>query len=215
MSGTRRKTDAPREDLAASSAVPAASPPPSDEDLLNSSPFEGDLSEELAAEPRPRRRPPSVTLLLGAAVLIVGGFVGGVQADRHWGAKQSPNASSFLSQLASRRAGQGGGGFGGGGFGGQFGAGGAGGAGGLGRRGGNGAAGGAGGGTTGTVKLVDGDTIYVQTPNGIVRVKTTKSTKVTIAKKSTAKSLKTGSTVVVQGTPSQDGTVTATSVQGG
>jgi ribosomal protein S8E len=62
---------------------------------------------------------------------------------------------------------------------------------------------------------VDGDTIYVQTPSGIVRVKTTKSTKVTIARKSTAKSLKTGAAVVVQGTPGQDGTVTATSVQGG
>jgi hypothetical protein len=38
---------------------------------------------------------------------------------------------------------------------------------------------------------------------------------VTIARKSTAKSLKTGASVVVQGTPGQDGTVTATSVQGG
>lgn len=199
MTGTRRKTGAPREDLAAS-----------DEDLLNSSPFEGDLSEELEAEPRPRRRPPSVTVLLGAAVLIVGGFVGGVQADRHWGAEQAPDASAPIDQLAARRTGQGGGGFRGRFPGGGAGFPGAGGAGGGGRSG-----GGTGGGTTGTVKLVDGDTIYVQTDTGIVRVKTTKSTKVTVAKKSTAKALKTGSTVVVQGTPGQDGTVTATSVQGG
>jgi hypothetical protein len=194
LTGTRRKTDAPHEDLAAS-----------DEDLLNSSPFEGDLSEELAAEPPPRRRPPSATVLLGAGVLIVGGFLGGVQADRHWGAKQTPNASALINQLASRRTGEGGGGFRG-----QFPGAGAAGAGGGQRSG-----GGTGGGTTGTVKLVDGDTIYVQTDTGIVRVKTTKSTKVTVAKKSTATSLKTGSTVVVQGAPGQDGTVTATSVQGG
>jgi hypothetical protein len=193
VTGTRRKTtDAPSEDLVASN-----------EDVLNTSPFEGDLAEQLEAEPRPRRRPPSVTVLLGAAVLIVGGFVGGVQADRHWGARQSSDPAALLGQL-QRRAGQGGGAFGGGQNGGFPG--------GAGQGGAQGAGGGSG--TSGTVKLVDGDTIYVQTPSGIVRVKTTKSTKVTVARKSTAKSLKTGAPVVVQGTPGQDGTVTATSVQG-
>src|SRR4051794_31893303 len=97
-------TDAPREDL----ALPS-------EDVLNSSPFEGDLAEQLAAEPRPRRRPPSVTALLGVAVLLVGGFVGGVQADRHWGTKKSSDPAALINQLAARRGGQGdGGGFGGG-----------------------------------------------------------------------------------------------------
>ena len=204
MSGTRRKTtDAPREDLAVSS-----------EDVLNSSPFEGDLAEQLKAEPRPRRRPPSLTVLLGVAALLVGGFVGGVQADRHWGATKSPDPTALINQFAARRGAQGGGGgFGGGQRAGQ-------GAGqvagrGSGQQGGQGGAGG-GGGTTGTVKLVDGSTIYVQTANGIVRVKTTDSTKVTIAKKSTTKALKAGSPVTVQGSAGQDGTVTATSVdQGG
>jgi hypothetical protein len=198
-------TDAPREDLALSS-----------EDVLNSSPFEGDLAEQLAAEPRPRRRPPSVTALLGVAVLLVGGFVGGVQADRHWGTKKASDPTALINQLAARRGGQGGGGAFGGGQGGQGGQGGgqdtgqA-----AGRGSGQGGAGG-GGGTSGTVKLVDGSTIYVQTPNGIVRVKTTGSTKVTIAKKSTTKALKAGSPVTVQGSAGQDGTVTATSVdQGG
>jgi hypothetical protein len=202
VTGTRRKTtDAPPR-----------------EDLLNTSPFDGDLAEELEAEPRPRRRPPSVTVLLGAAVLIVGGFVGGVQADKHWGAKKSANPADLIRQFAAGRTGQGGGAGGtGGGFGG-FGGGRGGLGGGLGQGTGLGGAQGAGGqgaGTSGTVKLVDGDIIYVQTPNGIVRVKTTGSTKVTIAKKATTKSLKAGSTVTVQGTPGQDGTVTATSVQGG
>jgi ferric-dicitrate binding protein FerR (iron transport regulator) len=176
--------------------------------MLNTSPFEGDLAEELAAEPRPRRRPPSITVLLGAGVLIVGGFVGGVQVDRHWGAKKSSDPAALIRQLAAGRGTQGGGaggagGLGGGQAGGQTG----------GQTGGQGNTQAAG--TTGTVKLVDGDTIYVQTPSGIVRVRTSGSTKVTLAKKSTVKALKAGSTVVVQGSPGQDGTVTATSVQGG
>jgi hypothetical protein len=212
LSGTRRKmTDAPREDL----ALPS-------EDVLNSSPFEGDLAEQLAAEPRPRRRPPSVTALLGVAVLLVGGFVGGVQADRHWGTKKSSDPAALINQLAARRGGQGDGGGFGGGQGGGFGGGQGGGQGtgqaagrGPGQGSGQGGAAG-GGGTSGTVKLVDGSTIYVQTPNGIVRVKTTGSTKVTIAKKSTTKALKAGSPVTVQGSAGQDGTVMATSVdQGG
>jgi Domain of unknown function (DUF5666) len=195
LTGSRRKTnDAPPEDL----DVPS-------EDLLSTSPFEADLNEQLAADPRPRRRPPSVTVVLVAAVLIVGGFVGGVQADRHWGAKKSSSdPAALLSQL-----GRGGGAAGGtGGFGG-FGGG------GLGGRAGGATAGAAGAGTSGTVKLVDGTTVYVQTPNGIVRVKTTDSTKITIARKATAKALKAGSKVVVEGAAGQDGTVTATSVRGG
>jgi hypothetical protein len=181
VTGTRRKTtEAPREDS------------------LSTSPFDGDLAEELAAAPRPRRRPPSATVLLGAGVLIVAGFVGGVQADRHWGAKKSPDLSALAARFQGRGGAQGAGAFGAGA--------------GQGPR----ATGGAPAGTTGTIKLVDGDVIYVQTSDGIVRVKTTGSTKVTIARKSSTKKLKTGSPVVVQGPAGQDGTVTATSVsQGG
>lgn len=198
MTGTRRKTtDAPQDDL------------------LSTSPFAGDLTEELKAGPRPRRRPPSLTVILGAGVLLVGGFVGGVQADKHWGANKSANPADLIRRFAATRGGQGGNGRSGG-FGGGFGQGGSGFSGG-----GPGAAAqgtqgsGQGGGTSGTVKLVDGDIIYVQTSDGIVRVKTTGSTKVTVAKKATTKALKAGTTVVVRGTPGQDGTVTATSVQGG
>jgi hypothetical protein len=201
LTGTRRRTtDAPREDLDTPS-----------EDVLNSSPFEGDLAEQLEAEPRPRRRPPSVTVMLGVAVLLVGGFVGGVQADRHWGTTKSSDPTALINQFAARRGAQGGGGaFGGAQGGGQR----AGQAAGQGSGQGGGAAGG--GGTSGTVKLVDGSTIYVQTAGGIVRVKTTGSTKITVAKKSTTKALKAGSPVTVQGSAGQDGTVTATSVdQGG
>jgi hypothetical protein len=180
VTGTRRRTsEAPQDDV---QNAP---------DVLSTSPFEGDLEEKLAAEPRPRRKLPSVTVFLGAGVLLVGGFVGGIQADRHWGAKKTPDAASILNQLQGLRGGQGGT-----------------------RTGGNGAA--SGSGTAGTIKLVDGDIIYVQTSDGIVRVKTSGSTKVTIAQKSSLKKLKAGAQVTVQGTAGQDGTVTATSVdQGG
>ena len=136
-------------------------------------------------------------------MLVVAGFAGGVQADKHWGAKPSTDPADLIRQLAAGRTG------------GQGGTGGLGAIGGLGAAPGQSGARGTGGGTSGTVKLIDGDIIYVQTPNGIVRVKTTGSTKVTLAKKATVKSLKAGTTVTVQGTPAQDGTVTATSVRGG
>ncbi|MEV5747702.1 hypothetical protein AB0L00_07760 [Actinoallomurus sp. NPDC052308] len=206
MPGTRRKGgDAPVDEV-----------PP--EELLRTSPFDGNLAEELAAaEPRKERRVPSATLFLAAGVLIVAGFVGGVQADQHWGKKQTP---AGFGQFA--RGGQNGTGFPGvGGAGGAFGGrgtqGGA-----PGQRGatgqggaptgGSGAEAAPGGGTTGTVKLVDGDIIYVQTANGIVRVKTTGSTKVSVTKSAKAKDLKAGASVVVEGTPGQDGSVTATTV---
>lgn len=186
--GTRRKTtEEPPGDVASG-------------ELLNTSPFSGDLAEELsAAEPRPRRRIPSLTLLLGAGALLAAGFAGGVQADKHWGSKPAANNPAALF---GRLSGAGGGS----GFGGQFGSG-------AGRT----AAGAQGGGnaTTGTVKLVDGDILYVQTSNGIVRVRTNGDTKVGVRKSAKLKNLKTGAPVTVQGTPGQDGTVTATSVTQG
>jgi Domain of unknown function (DUF5666) len=157
------------------------------EELLSTSPFEDDLAERLAAAPR-RRRMPVATVVLGAGVLLVAGFAAGVRADRQWGASSRESAPS-LGQFAARGGGQG---FQG-----------------LGQRAADANA------TTGTVRLVDGDTVYVQTTSGIVRVRTNASTKVTVAKKATAKDLRTGSRVVVHGTPAQDGTVTATSVDPG
>jgi hypothetical protein len=184
---------------------------PPREELLDSSPFDGDLAEELAAAPRPRRKLPSVTVLLGAGVLLVAGFTGGIQADKHWGAAKTPDPAALINQF--RGGGQGGGG--GQGLAGRFGGSGRAGTGQGGTQGGagqGGTQGGAGDATTGTVKLVDGDIVYVQTPGGVVRVKTSGSTKVTIAKKVKLKDLKAGASVVVRGTAGQDGTVTATSV---
>jgi hypothetical protein len=181
----------------------------SQQDILETSPFEGDLGAELAARPRSGVRP-GLTVYLGAAVLLVAGFVAGVQADKHWGkgsSSGSPNAAGLIRAAGRGTAATGGkgsggkgGGFGGssgssGGFGGGFG----------GRAG--------GGGTVGTIKLVDGDTVYIQTPDGsVVAVKTTSGTRVSIARNGTVSQLSAGQTVIVTGTPASDGSVTASSI---
>ncbi|MEU4222491.1 hypothetical protein AB0F10_45040, partial [Actinoplanes sp. NPDC026623] len=67
--------------------------------------------------------------------------------------------------------------------------------------------------TTGKVKLVDGTTIYVQTPDGtVVTVRAGGDTKVRTAKRGKLKDVKAGDTVSVQGDAAADGTVTATTV---
>jgi len=173
------------------------------EELLETSPFAGDLDRELAARP-PRRAMPGVTVYLAAGVLLVAGFVGGVQADKQWGSGSTSVSSGLPAGLGGARSGGRsgfGGGFGGGGFGG-----------------GSGTGRGAGGGnlTVGTVTLVDGKTIYVKTQTGTVTVTTNGSTQVKVSKSGSVKDLAPGSTVVVQGTPSSDGSVTASTInQGG
>lgn len=71
-----------------------------------------------------------------------------------------------------------------------------------------------GGATIGSVKLVDGDTIYVTTTGGnIVKVRTTKSgTTVTKTSTGTVSDVRPGDNVVVQGSAGEDGTVNATRV---
>ena len=63
------------------------------------------------------------------------------------------------------------------------------------------------------VKLVDGDTIYLQTADGnVVTVKTDGKTTVSTAKKGKVSDVKAGESVTAQGATGADGTVTATSV---
>jgi hypothetical protein len=177
------------------------------EELLQTSPFEGDLDRELAARPA-RRKLPSATVYLGAGVLLVAGFAGGVQADKHWGSNGSSSGTGgFPGAAGGFGAGQRLGGTGqrqGGQLGALPGGQGAGGA--------NAPGGAAGGGTFGTVKLVDGKTIYVQTSSGVVQVATNGSTKIRVSKDGKVKDLAPGSTVIVQGTAGKDGTMTATSI---
>lgn len=183
----------------------AVVPAPRPEDVLAEPPDARDVSAELAAPPR--RKLPWLTLLLSAGVVAVAAFTGGVLVEKHH--KDSANP---FSQLAVSRAGSSSGaGRTGGGFG--FGGGGATAGGGSGTGTGAGAAGGL---TLGTVKLVDGDTIYLTDAQGdTVKVTTNGSTKVTQSKDGKVSDLKPGQTVTVRGTRSASGDVTATTVTQG
>jgi hypothetical protein len=177
----------------------AVVPAPRPEDVLAEPPDARDVSAELAAPPR--RRLPWLTLLLSAGVVAVAAFTGGVLVEKHH--KDSASPLSGARSGSSAGAGRAGGGFGG--FGGAT----------AGTGAGTGA--GAGGLTLGTVKLVDGDTIYLTDAQGdTVKVTTDGSTKVTKTEDGKVSDLKPGQTVTVRGTRSASGDVTATTVtQGG
>jgi len=183
----------------------------SPEDILAEPPDARDIAAELAAPPR--RKLPWLSLLLAAGVIAAGSFAGGalVEKNNNSGSGAAGAASAFakLRAGATGGTGTGAGGFTrgtgtgsttGGGFGGGFG----------------GASGAAGGATTGTVKLVDGNTIYVTNSSGnIVKITTGSSTTVSIAKSGTVGQIQPGQTVTVRGTTDSSGNVTASSVTEG
>jgi hypothetical protein len=186
------------DDTAVLSAIPAE--PEADGD-----PRDDSLAQELS-KAAPRRWWNRTTLVLGAIALLLGGFVGGLQAQKQWGTGATTAGAG--NRAAGFGGGQGRAGYGGyGGF-----------------PGGAAQGGGAPGGaaaptaaaaaaTTGTVKLVDGATIYVQTADGsLVTVKTNGKTTVSTASKGKVADVKAGQSVTVQGPAAADGTVTATSV---
>ncbi len=173
--------------------------PPEDDRLLADDGREDGLASELA-KAAPRRWWNKGTLVLGAIALLVGGFAGGLQAQKQWGTADTATG-------ANRAAGFGGGqnraGYGAAGgvpnFGGQApdGA----------------TASAAAAATTGKVKLVNGTTIYVETADGsVVTVKTDGKTAVSTAQTGKLSDVKAGQSVTVQGSSATDGTVTATSV---
>jgi hypothetical protein len=194
------------DDTAILSALPAGQLPDADPEDERAD----GLAEELA-HAAPKRWWNRGTVVLAGLVLLAGGFVGGLQAQKHWGTASSAtgfpagfNAAGGAGRYGGGAGRTGAGTYGGGGLGqgtgqgtGQSGA----------------ATAPAAAGTTGTVKLVDGSTIYVQTSDGnVVTVNTNGKTAVSAATKSTIKSIKAGQTVTVQGAAGSDGTVTATSV---
>lgn len=128
------------------------------------------------------------TVVLGLALLLIGGFVAGVEAQKAYG--ETPTA-----------AGQGGGFRGQGGYPTAFPGGGP--QGGQGRQ--------SAEATTGTVKLVDGTTVYVETESGeVVTVRTDGETAVRVPGK--LKDLKAGDKVSVEGGEDAEGAVAASSV---
>ena len=162
---------------------------------LSEDPFADDLSERLDAV-APRRWTSRTTLALSGLVLLIGGFVGGAQVQKHWGTAANASSNRPGVVLPSGNP------FAGGNFGGRGGAGG---------NGGNATS--AAAGTTGTVKLVDGTTVYLTTPDGqTVIVKTTPSTTVNVNQPGALKDLTPGATVTIQGQTASDGSVNATSI---
>lgn len=202
---------------------PAGRPGPSPEDVLAEPPDARDISAELAAPPR--RKLPWLTLLLSAGVVAAAAFTGGVLVEKHH-LNDASSRNPFASP-ASGRGGAAGGGTGTGtgagrgfGFGGTGTGAGAAGAAGGGTAGGTGAGAGAGAGaaglTFGTVKLVDGDTIYLTDAQGnTVKVTTSGSTKVTESKDGKVADLKPGQTVTIRGAKDSAGNVAASTVTEG
>lgn len=170
-------------------------------ETLNTSPFEGDLAEELAKTPRARRLP-GLTTCLCICVLLAAGFVIGAQTDRHFGKQGASSPQAARTMPGGGMPGMAGGGMRGPG-------------GGSGGQGSNVGGAGTAGQTTGTVQKIDGKTIYVRTADGVVQVQLTGTTKIRILQNGSAKDLKSGTNVVVQGSPGKDGAVTATSVRQG
>jgi hypothetical protein len=165
--------------------------------------YDDDAAQPADALPvRPRRKlltPVSSGLL--AVVLVVGGFIGGVQVQKHQG--DGPGARSGLPAAFAARMAQGGGGPAGGPGTTATGAG----------TGTARAGGGSGGATAGTVANIKGSTLYVTSADGTtVKVKTNDNSEVTRNASSSVGSVHPGDTVVIQGSTASSGTVTASSI---
>ena len=146
--------------------------------------------EERALPPRPRRRlvtPASAAL---AAVLIGAlGFIGGVEVQKG----QADSAGAARAGLAGAGAGASASGAARGGFAGPGGA--------------------QGNATIGSVANKRGSTLYVKDSDGnTIRVKTTSHSKINRTASTTVGAIHPGDSVVVQGTKSSSGTITATQI---
>ena len=170
-----------------------------------SSPLGNDDGLTAVLARRPRAKLPSLTVVLVVVVVASAGFIGGIVVGKHYGSSGSGSVASRFGAFAAAggaaasrtglaapalaaRAG-------------------------LCRRGG-GTGGFAGGNATvGTIKLVDGNTVYVQTSAGdIVQVSTSAGTKVTVSSTVPVKDLQPGETVIVEGSKNSSGGVSATSI---
>jgi hypothetical protein len=195
---------------AAGSGVPELAyddPIERDEDWLEEQP-----EEDLPRRPRRRLRAPLPLVLLGV-LLIAGGFIAGVLVEKGQNSSSTAagaGAGGLASRFAALRgrssgaAGVGAGGFSGGGSAGSgF----------LGRSGG---AGGAGGATTGQVAYVSGSTLYVTTAEGnTVKVTTSPSSAVSKTVKTNVGAIHPGETVLVTGSASAKGVISAESIRVG
>jgi hypothetical protein len=159
-----------------------------------------DLTPALAR--RPRAKLPSLTMFLIAAVIAGGGFYAGALVGKHnAGSGTAGFAAAFRGAAATGTTGTTGAartGRTGTGAGGIFG---------------GGATGAAGNDTIGTIKLIDGNTVYVESETGaIVQVQVSGATKISITSTGTVKNLSPGQTVIVGGAKNSSGGVSATTI---
>jgi hypothetical protein len=155
--------------------------------------------EPLPKRPRRRLVTPISATLAGALVGALG-FIGGVEVQ-----KSQDNGSSSRNGAAAAFASAGGGGAARGGFGRG---------GGAGPQGAGGPGGAQSNATVGSVANKKGSTLYVKDSDGnLVRVKTTSHSKINRTASTTAGAIHPGDTVIVQGSKSSSGTITATQIQ--
>ncbi|MFC9971448.1 hypothetical protein ACFVH6_11200 [Spirillospora sp. NPDC127200] len=173
--------------------------PMSDAELLATSPFPED--DGLTAAPS-RRSLPVPTLVLVSGLLLVAGFIGGVQAQKWRADDGAPNVAGPGNRTAAGGHGRNmqNNAPGGRPYGGQ-----------------NGMPPGGGNGngdmTLGTVTAVGKDSLTLRTADGrTVKVRTSGKTRITVTKNGTVADLGAGTTVMVRGTAGSDGAVTATTV---
>jgi hypothetical protein len=138
---------------------------------------------------RRRRRTPLLTLALVVAVAAAGAFVGGAEAQKHFGTTASSPASSTggRGNLAQRLAS-------------------------LGGKGSFFAGGPAGAATAGTVTLINGSDLYVTDSSGNTVIVHAKSARVTKTTAGSLRSIRPGNTVTVAGTQAANGSYTARSI---
>jgi len=162
-------------------------------DLLSTPLSDGDLTVALAR--RPRVHLPSLTLTLTMVVVAGLGCLGGIFLGENFGSSSGSSAAAFRALAGAGATPSAGSTSSSSGFAGRgaglFGS----------------------GGTFGTIKLVDGNIVYVQTAAGdIVQVSTSAATKVTISSAAPVKDLLPGETVIVEGTKNANGSIAATSI---
>jgi len=192
-----------------------------DLDLL-SAPLDNGDGLTAALTRRPRAKLPSLTLVLVTVAVASAGFIGGIMVGKHYASSSgSRGGAAAFGQFPGGAALPGGTGSGAPGGTRSGAPGGTGSGAPTGTGSGSGANfGGAGGGgfaganaTVGTIKLIDGQTVYVQTSAGdIVQVSTSAGTKVTVSSAAKVKDLTPGETVIVQGSKNSTGGVSATSI---
>jgi hypothetical protein len=149
--------------------------------------------------PRPRRAGLTrAAIALSAVLLAALGFIGGVEVQKHQGSTGgTPTAATGGTAAGGFQRAAGGQGAAGGPGGGGFG----------------GAPGGGADVTVGTVSNKKGNVLYVKDSNGsLIKVTTSSSSTVNRTAKTSAGAIHPGDTIVVQGSTSKSGTVTASRI---